>query len=135
VWPWLQLFDLTLLVLSRVYLPVQRGSTVVCDRFIYDTLAELMADNADPALHEKIVGKAILSLKPKTAIVLRLNVSSKTAFERRNDVPDERFLKIRRDNYETLSRDLNLTTVNAEQPFDFVHAEILQQLKWSSGYG
>jgi thymidylate kinase len=129
VWPWIQLFDLTLLVFSRVYVPVMRGVTVVCDRFVYDTLAELMADNADPKLHKKLVGKAIVGLKPKSAVVVRLNVSSKNAFERRTDVPDERFLKIRRDNYETLGHDLNLTTINAERSFEQVHQDIMQQLE------
>ncbi len=129
VWPWLQLLDLTVLVLSRVYVPVWRGATVVCDRFVYDTLAELMADNQDPKLHKKLVGKAILSLKPASAIVVRLNVFSQTAFERRDDVPDERFLRIRRENYETLSRDLNLPTINAERPFEQVHADITNLLE------
>lgn len=128
VWPWLQLFDLAVLVFSRVRVPVWRGVTVVCDRFVYDTLAELMADNQDPKLHKRIVGKAILGLKPRSAVVVRLNVFSQTAFERRNDVPDERFLKIRRNNYETLSRDLKLQTVNAERPFEQVHQDITNLL-------
>jgi thymidylate kinase len=126
VWPWIQLFDLAVLVLSRVYLPVWRGTTVVCDRFIYDTLVELMADTDDRELYRKTAGKLILSLKPAFALIIRLNVKAQMAFERKNDVPDVRFLRVRRDNYEIIGRQFKIKTINAEQPFDFVHHEITE---------
>ena len=128
VWPWIQLFDLAALVLLRVYVPVWRGITVVCDRFVYDTLVELMADTNDGELYRKTVGKLVLGLKPTFAVVVRLNVEAQTAFNRKNDVPHVRFLRVRRENYETLSRQLNLATVNAEQPFDLVHQKIMERI-------
>lgn len=128
VWPWIQLLDLAVLVFTRVYLPVWRGITVVCDRFIYDTLVELMADTNDNKLYKKTVGKLILSLKPKFALVIRLNVNAQTAFDRKNDVPDVRFLRVRRNNYQIISSQLKLETVDAEQPFDAVHQKIMQNI-------
>jgi thymidylate kinase len=133
VWPWIQLLDLAVLVLLRVYLPVWRGSMVVCDRFVYDTLVEVMTDTNDPKLPEKAAGKMMLSLRPAAAVVVRLNVSAQTAFSRKNDVPDERFLRVRRDNYERLSSQLHLKTVNAEEPFQTVHRSLMENFGLVAG--
>ena len=129
VWPWLQLFDLTFLMLARVYLPAWRGITVVCDRFVYDTMVELMADTRDDKLHQRTVGKAIAALKPPFARVFRLSVNVETAFSRRDDVPDLRFLKVRSDNYQLITKAFNIQTIDAEQPFDTVQQNIMKHLK------
>ena len=128
LWPWIQLFDLTVLVFSRVYVPVWRGKAVVCDRFVHDTLAEVMTDIGDSTLLNKTAGKMYLSLKPSFASVVRLDVSAQTAFSRKNDVPDVRFLRVRRENYNVLSTQLNLQIVDAEQPFETVHQKLMQEL-------
>ncbi|MCW4010407.1 MAG: hypothetical protein NWF05_07280 [Candidatus Bathyarchaeota archaeon] len=131
VWPWVQLFDLAVLVLTRVYLPVWRGIIVVCDRFVYDTLVELMTDTGNSNLPWRTAGKLMRSLNPSFSVVIRLNVDAQTAFERKNDVPDVRFLRLRRENYQIIGRQLNIKTVDAEQPFDVVHCQIMECLKGS----
>ena len=124
VWPWLQLFDLTILTLTKVYFPSIKGKNVVCDRFIYDTLVELMADTNDGALHKKTVGKLIISLKPKDAVVVRLDIDAEMAFSRRDDVPNLNFLKVRRQYYDVISKSLAVKTVDAAKPFEVVSSEI-----------
>ena len=109
-------------------MPVWRGKAVVCDRFVHDTLAEVMTDIGDRTLLSKTAGKMYLSLKPSFAFVVRLDVSAQTAFSRKHDVPDVRFLRVRRENYDVLSSQLNLRIVDAEQPFETVHQSIMQDL-------
>jgi thymidylate kinase len=129
VWPWIQLFDLSVLVLFRVCVPVWRGTTVVCDRFVHDALVELTTDVGDKELYRKRIGRLILALKPSFVFIIRLNVNAQTAFARRNDVPDERFLRVRRDNYQIISSYLKIKTFDAELSFDSVHLGIMEYLK------
>ena len=120
IWPWIQLLDLSLIVLLRVYLPVWRGIVVVCDRFVPDTIVEVMTDIRDATLTNKTVGKLFLSLIPPFAAIIRLDVTANTAFSRKKDVPDIRFLQVRRKNYDVISKRLCLRTVMAEDSFNIV---------------
>jgi thymidylate kinase len=124
IWPWIQLLDLAILTLSKVDFPAGNGKNVVCDRFVYDTLVELMVDTNDGALYKKTVGKLIISLKPKNAMVVRLDIDSALAFSRRDDVPNLHFLKVRRQYYDVISKSLSVKTVDAARPFDVVSSEI-----------
>jgi thymidylate kinase len=121
----IQLVYLSVLVFIRVYVPVWQGAIVVCDRFAHDTLVEVMTDIDDSKLVSKTAGKMFLSLKPSFAFVVRLDVSAQTAFYRKNDVPHVRFLGTRRENYNVVSKQLGLLTINAENPFEVVHQDIM----------
>jgi thymidylate kinase len=126
IWPWIQLFDLSLIVFFRVYLPVWQGIIVVCDRFVPDTIVEVMTDIGDGNLISKTVGRLFAHLIPSFAVIIRLDVRAKTAFFRKTDVPDIRFLQIRRNNYDIISKRLCLSTLMAENSFDIVHKNIMQ---------
>ena len=128
IWPWIQLIDLSVLVFIRVYLPVWQGTMVVCDRFVPDTLVEVMTDTDDPKLASKTAGKMFLALKPSFASIIRLDASSQTAFYRKNDVPDVSILRVKRCNYEVVSKQFNLRTVKTENSFEVVHRNIMKMV-------
>jgi hypothetical protein len=64
VFPWFLLFDAWLLALLKVYLPLARGRTVLCDRCVLDTLVDLMAGLADSHFDERLPGRCILTPLP-----------------------------------------------------------------------
>lgn len=132
-WPWVQFLDAAIFVNLRVRLPLWRGLTVVCDRFIPDILVELMTDINDDRLYEKIVGRLMLMLMPRSLIVVLMDVDEKTAWRRKNDVPELKFLSSRRRRYCMISHDLKIPRVNAEEPFVTVQKHLLSLIDGSNG--
>lgn len=125
--PWIQFLDLSFFVFVRVYLAVFLGFTVVCDRFVYDILAEIMADVNDDTLDRRIIGRLILGLKPKYAAVFLLDLDEVTALRRRRDVPNLKYLTKRRNNLRLIAEHLNIKIINANQPFLAVQKQLNQQ--------
>jgi len=128
IWPWIQFLDLALFVFLQVYVSLLLEFTVVCDRFVYDILVEIMADINDTKLYEKLVGRLILRLKPRSTVVFFLDVNEKTALIRKQDIPNVRYLTCRRNNYCLISRDLNILTADAERPFNCVQKHLVGQI-------
>jgi thymidylate kinase len=100
------------------------GFTVVCDRFVYDNLVEVMVDINDSKLHEKLVGRLILKLTPKSSLQFFLDADEKTVFLRKQDIPNLRYFTCRRNNYRLISRDLNIVTVDAEGSFECIQKHL-----------
>ena len=128
IWPWIQLADLLIIVLLKVYVPVWQHKIVVCDRFVHDTLVEVMTDINDKKLINKTVGKLFLSLKPSFAFVVRLDASSQTAYSRKTDVPKISFLSLRKENYDNVAKEMKIPTINTESAFELVHQSIMKRV-------
>ena len=124
IFPWIQFLDLSVFVFSRVYLAIFLGFTVVCDRFVHDTLSELMADVNDDALDRRIIGRLILGLKPRRASVFLLDVDEVTALRRRPDVPSLKYLAQRRKNLLTISKHADVQVINANDGFSSIHERL-----------
>ncbi len=124
IFPWIMFLDLSVFVFLRVYLAVLLGFTVVCDRFVYDTLSELMADVNDDSLDRRIVGRLILRLKPKHASVFLLDVDEVTALRRRPDVPNLKYLTKRRNNLRLIAKRMSIRVVDANQPSPVVQRQL-----------
>jgi thymidylate kinase len=125
IWPWIQFLDAMVLVNLRVKPLLWRGFTVVCDRFIPDILVELMADVNDERLCEKLVGRLMLKLMPRSSLVILLHVDEKTAWQRKNDVPELRYLSRRKDEYYLISHNLKIPMVNAEGSIASVQRRVI----------
>lgn len=125
IWPWIQFLDLALFVFLQVYVSLLLEFTVVCDRFVYDILVEIMADINDNKLYHKLIGRLILRLKPRSAVVFLMDVDEITAFRRKCDVPNLRYLTRRRNDFRLIAQHQNIPIINANQPFFLVNKEII----------
>lgn len=126
IFPWIQFLDLSFFVFLRVYLAVYLGFTVVCDRFVYDILAEIMADVDDNTLDHRIIGHLILRLTPRYASVFLLDLDDVTAFRRRRDVPNLKYLTRRRNNLRLIAEHVHIKVINANQPLFEVQRQLNQ---------
>jgi hypothetical protein len=116
IWPWVQFFDAFVLVNLRVKVPLWRGFTVVCDRFVPDILVDLMTDIADDRLYEKLVGRLILGLAPRNSLFVSLRVSERTAWSRKDDIPELEYLNRRKRVYNLLTNHLRTLEISTEGP-------------------
>jgi len=128
VWSWVRFLDIFISVNVRVKLPLLFGFTVVCDRFVPDSLVELMTDIGDTKLLGTTVGKLISELIPKSSKSVLLDVEEKTAWQRKTDIPALDYLTRRRSSYRTVAEDLRIPTVNAEAPFEVVQRDLMAKL-------
>jgi thymidylate kinase len=129
LWPWVQYLDLTIMVLVKVYVPLWRGHAVICDRFVYDTLVELMSDTNDSRLHHKLIGRLIIKLVPRLSNVFLLDIAEVTALKRKQDIPNLEFLISRRIKYTEIARELSIPVVDATMPTGHVSRYIINNIR------
>ncbi len=128
LWPWIQFVDVAFLANIRVRLALWRGFTVICDRFIPDTLVELMTDTRNQTLYRETVGRLMLELMPKPLLMFNLNIDEKTAWQRKNDVPEMNYLILRRKAYFVLCNALKIPLVDARKPAAVAQKNLIIQI-------
>jgi thymidylate kinase len=89
VYPWILFFDTFLFTTIKVYIPMFFGTSIVCDRFVYDTLIDLAVATKDHEIYKKPVGKLFLKLIPKNARFVMLDLDKSTIFSRRLELKDD----------------------------------------------
>ncbi|AKB33063.1 hypothetical protein MSSIH_2373 [Methanosarcina siciliae HI350] len=89
VYPWILFFDTFLFTTIKVYIPMFFGTSIVCDRFVYDTLIDLAVATKDHEIYKKPVGKLFLKLIPKNARFVMLDLDKSAIFSRRLELKDD----------------------------------------------
>jgi hypothetical protein len=103
VFPWLLLLDATLFTFAKVYLPLRLGNTIVCERFVLDTLVDLSLALGDPGFLGRFPGKLYPALLPGRATLAILDLDVETVRERRPDLQGDRRLEARLEAYRQLA--------------------------------
>ena len=135
IWPWVQLFDLLLLVNLRVKLFLLSGNYVVCDRFIPDILVELITDLSEDCLYKKKIGQLAIKMIPKHSLIILLDVSEKTAWQRKNDIPEMNSLFRRKKAYDLVSNYMKIPAVSAEESVAIVQKQLETMVdNWQNQY-
>lgn len=132
LWPWAVLFDMFILSIVRIRLPMLFGNIVLSDRYMHDVLVELMVVTKNHNFYQTKLGRLFLSLANPNKLVM-LDLDEEEAFKRKGDIPNIEYLQIRRRLYSKMAYDLGIAKVKTAGPFDEVHAEIMDILKNGSG--
>lgn len=103
VFPWLLLLDAALFSIAKVHLPLRLGKTIVCERFVLDTLVDLSLALNDPRFPSRRPGKLYPALLPGRATVAILDLEARTVRERRPDLQGDRRLEARLETYRQLA--------------------------------
>ncbi|MFZ3382336.1 MAG: thymidylate kinase [Candidatus Methanoperedens sp.] len=89
VYPWILLADTVLFTTLKVYIPMFFGTSIVCDRFIYDTLIDVTVATKDHEIYNKTVCKLFLNLIPKDARFIMLSLEKSIVLSRREELIDD----------------------------------------------
>lgn len=108
IYPWILFFDTFLFAILKVYIPMFFGISIVCDRFVYDTLIDLEVATKDHEIYKKPVGKLFLKLIPKNAHFLMLDLDKSIIFSRRPELKDDLTFDERYALYENLPSRFNI---------------------------
>ena len=111
VYPWILLMDTVLFTTVKVYIPMLYGNTIVCDRFVYDTLIDVAVATRDHKIYDKAVGKLFLKLIPENARIVMLNLDKAIVISRREELMDDVTFDERYELYRSFSDEFGIRVV------------------------
>jgi hypothetical protein len=125
--PWTLLLDATLAALIHIYLPLWRGETVVCERFVLDMLVDLMVAFDEPDLHSRRPGSLYRRLLPNDAMIGVLDLDALTIRARRADLRSDRRLEFRLSLFRQLAAAFSLPLISSAASASEVNRNIVHQ--------
>ena len=118
IYPWLLLADAWLYAACRVYWPLLLGRRVICDRFVVDTLVDLMTGLDDDRLDERLLGRCFLALLPVQTCVIVMAVDRATAIVRCAQLATDRTWTRRQEIYLGIAERHGFAVVDAGSSID-----------------
>ena len=125
VYQWLLLLDYSIQVFVKVSVPLMRGRNIVCDRYVYDTLATDLAIDfsySDKNIEQTL--KRFFRLFPKPDLTFLVDVPEELACQRKTDVPSIEYLRERRQVYLKIARQYGMTVLDGSKSLAELEAEI-----------
>jgi len=120
----LLVFDLLIRVLFKVYLRLLLGRVVVCDRYVFDLIATMMADLELPLQRILSIIQIPLKAFPRPEITFLMDVPEAVALTRKCDIPSIEFLKRRRQAYLTIGRKFKMVILNGSDKLKDLHITV-----------
>lgn len=127
IYPVLLFIDTVIFTLIKVYFPMKiLGKNIACDRFIYDTLIDIMISTKDYNIYKSKLGKFFLSLIPKDCNIIMLIADEKALKGRREDVFYDKNLILKINLYEQLAKYFEIPVIKAELPVKKIQNKIFE---------
>ena len=97
--------DYTLKIFVKIKLPLMLNQSIVCDRYVYDTVVDLALDFHYANERIQNVLRNYLRLAPKPDLVFLIDLPEEIAFQRgKDDIPSVAYLSERRGIYLRMSQ-------------------------------
>jgi len=124
------LLDYLLQLIIKVKIPYFLGNTIICDRYIYDTIVtDFSVDmdlNADNLKH--LINMCFIFV-PKPSMAFLIDIPEDVAFNRKDDVPSLFYLKDRRAIYNELAKYYDMQILNGNKSREEVLSDCIERLK------
>jgi len=124
---YLLLVDTFIAVMVKIFPRLALGRTVICDRFVYDTLVDLMLSTSDRNVPDYITTRLLLSLASNSKTVVMMDDQTRLR-ARRENVRLDRNLASKIELYNALSARFGLPILSAEGSILDVHRALLKIL-------
>lgn len=125
----LLLIDTYLFTIMKVYIPIKIfRRNIICDRFIYDTLIDLMISTGDYNLYESNFGKLFLNLIPHEAKTIMLLTEEEDLKDRREDVRFDENLNLKINLYKKMAKKFSILNLDASLSVQEIQCNILRYL-------
>ena len=134
IWNYIIILDFIYLYPSKIKFHLLIGKNVVCDRYVYDWIADLMYDG----LYNERASKILLKLIPKPDLVFMLDIPEVVSNSRKDDTKDAvnikdsdnavGYLRIHRKNYLKIANSLDIPVIDATKEFKGLNEEFYEQI-------
>lgn len=128
-WKILELISLSPAVIYRVLLPSFLGYIVVCDRYLFDSLATLSYFLKDSIIISGTPARLLVKLIPKNSLLVYLEADTDTILQRKKDEPLTRqMIEYYKDAYNTLIKQSGLKTLRIDTTIGSIE-EVQQKIQ------
>jgi thymidylate kinase len=127
-WSWLTVLELLLQYTRHVTLPLLFGRVAICDRYIYDTLADWAAYFGERMAERRLAAKVLRLLTPQPQIGYWLELPAEVAQSRSEDRLPESFLMAQSAAYSRMANLYGLRRLDASRDGEEIADEIVYQV-------
>ena len=120
--------DMFIRSMLRVRIPIRMGYYILCDRFVPDTIVDMISEMENAHLFRSVLGRLLLALIPKQSIIVLLDVEESEAYRRKKDIPSLNYLRKRRRLYLALAHILKIPIIDGRKEPNKVHDEIVRKI-------
>ncbi|MDY6894129.1 MAG: hypothetical protein SVO01_01735, partial [Thermotogota bacterium] len=131
---YLTIFDFLYLYMTKIKYQLLMGKIVICDRYVYDLIADLSHLGLD---NERAV-KTLLKVIPEPDIIFWLDLPEDIALSRKDDTYDKipklrsdnaiEYLKEQRKKYSDIANKMNIKPIYTTNEFDEVQDKIFEEV-------
>jgi thymidylate kinase len=114
--------------IHKIWLPLKQGKVIVCDRFVYDVIADICLSIRDPSFLESKLAAFLVELIPRNAVCILMTCSVGKIRFRRESVANDRILPQKVAIFEKIRQKHSLPTIDTSSPFNDVKAKALEIL-------
>ncbi|MGI6078572.1 MAG: hypothetical protein ACOYCB_10520 [Fastidiosipilaceae bacterium] len=125
VYPYVLFIDTLLFMTLKVTIPIKLfGKTIVCDRFIYDTLVDLMISTKNSDILYSGVARRYVAIIPKNCLVMAFSGDEETLRSRREDIQYDKVLPQKIHYYDLICDAFSIPTIDASLPIRTVEQSV-----------
>jgi thymidylate kinase len=86
LWPYIEFISVIPWIIFKVYLPIFFGFVVIADRYVIDTVATISIRIKEINFFQTFLGRLLLKMIPKGAMLVMLDIEASSVSKRRFDV-------------------------------------------------
>lgn len=121
------LLDYSLQLLIRLIIPKMTGRTIVCDRYVYDTVINDIPRQSDKLPSIKAQIDRCFTIAPKPDRTYLIEIDLETAYGRKADTPSMSYLRERRELYHTLRDEYGFILLDGKKTIDELREQVLSE--------
>jgi len=119
------LFDYSLQLLTKIIIPKMLGRTVICDRYVYDTVMNDIPRVDDDFEHLKRLIEKCFRIAPEPDLIFLIDLPEEIAYQRKDDTPSISYLEERREMYLDIGKKYGMIILDGNKDL----AELKEQVQ------
>jgi dTMP kinase len=127
-WSWLTAIELLLQYTRRVALPLLLGRVVICDRYVYDALADWAAYFGEQRVDRRLAARALRLLTPGARLGYWLDLPAEVAQSRSKDALPKGFLEAQSAAYSRMADRYGLQRLDGSRSKEEIADQIVYQV-------
>ena len=112
-------------LLRRVVIPLYTNDVVVCDRYVHDTIIDLMVDYEYSGKRGRQLLAILFVALPRPDRIVYIDISPDVSLERKDDIPSEQYIVDKKEAYTKLLTDIDIQAIDGTQSKTDVFSEII----------
>ncbi|MFZ5516795.1 MAG: thymidylate kinase [Candidatus Zhuqueibacterota bacterium] len=123
---YMHFIDTCIMYFIKVYIPLKFSKTVIlCDRFVYDILADFMLESKDMELLDSGIARMFLKLIPRQAIIIFITLDKETILKRKPEVLiDDEDFDLKYDIFKYIESKFNFNIIFNDTDVELVYLNI-----------